>query len=84
MFANLKCYPKAREHFQKALKIVLKIRDKAGEELCYANLGHVFADLHDHSKAINLYQKALKIAIEIDDKDARRIICQNIGSCTLY
>ena len=73
-------YPKAREHYMKALSISIEIRDKDGEAGCYINMGNVFHSLGEYVKAEEYQRKALQITREIGDKEQEAACYIKLGS----
>ena len=61
-----------------SLKIKKKIRDKAGESVCYGNLGVAYYSLGDFKKAIEFNLKAEEIFEEIGQKHYLKIVYKNI------
>ncbi|NCS98491.1 tetratricopeptide repeat protein, partial [bacterium] len=54
-------------------------RDKAGESVCYGNLGVAYYSLGDFKKAIEFLENSLKIKKEIGDKAGESACYTNLG-----
>jgi len=65
--------------YENSLKIKKKIRDKAGESVCYGNLGVAYYSLGDFKKAIEFLENSLKIKKEIGDKAGESACYTNLG-----
>jgi len=60
-----------------SLKIKKKIRDKAGESVCYGNLGVAYYSLGDFKKAIEFNLKAEKIFEELGQINYLKLVYEN-------
>ena len=73
-------YDKATGHYDQALEIFCKIKNKLGEGVVLGNLGLAYADLGDPRKAIEFYEQALAIDREIGNRRGEGANLGNLGN----
>ena len=55
------------EYLQKALKLMIELKDKKGASLCYERLGRVKGVHHKYEEAIQFYSNAIQLKMELGD-----------------
>jgi len=73
-YTNQSNFPKALEHYLKALTAYEETGNKKGMGNCYSNVGIIYFYQSNYPKALEYYLKALKTYEEIDNK-------KGIGNC---
>jgi tetratricopeptide (TPR) repeat protein len=76
-------YKKARDTYQKALKLSRENADSWGETYSLLNIGAAGFYLGDFEQARNQYQSALKIALENHDKNNQILALSNLAEVGL-
>ncbi|EAY24975.1 serine/threonine protein kinases, putative [Microscilla marina ATCC 23134] len=77
-------YPKAIEHYQKALKIFQSVQSLRGISSIYNNLGIIQRRQGNNIKALEYYQKALSIQEKLKDTRLMSFSYNNIGTIALH
>jgi len=72
-------YDKATGHYDQALEIFRKIKNKLGEGVVLGNLGVAYKNLGEPRKAIEYYEQALAIDREIGDRRGEGANLGNLG-----
>jgi len=72
-------YPKALDHYFKALKIYEELEDKQGIATWYGNIGNLYYSQNDRPQTLKYYLKALKLDEELGNKNGVSIQQCNIG-----
>ena len=72
-------YEKAKELFQKALRIKQETGDRKGEATCYSRLGALCHHVGQYHNSKKYVEKALEIGKEIGDKMEIAECCGNLG-----
>ena len=72
-------YPKALDHYFKALKIDQELNDKSGMAKRFGNIGIIYDKQSDYTKALSYYFKALSLYEEAGNKRSMELLLGNIG-----
>jgi serine phosphatase RsbU (regulator of sigma subunit) len=72
-------YPVALDHYLKALRIAVKIKNKRIESDCYGNLGVIYDTQKEFDKAIKYYKMSSVIKTELGDKRSLGMILANMA-----
>jgi serine phosphatase RsbU (regulator of sigma subunit) len=73
-------YPKAIEHYRKALYFAVLLDNKYGQGLITTNIGSVYYQQEKLDSAKIYFIKAINLTLEVDDKEGYAINLENLGS----
>lgn len=78
------CLRQATNYYEKNLKLMIELRDKAAQGRACGNLGNTHYLLGNFSEAARYHKERLLIALEFGDKAAERRAHNNLGNSYIY
>ncbi|RWS15640.1 G-protein-signaling modulator 2-like protein [Dinothrombium tinctorium] len=78
------CLLKAAEYYERNLKLMIQLGDKAAQGRALGNLGNTHYLLGNFAQAVTYHKERLKIAVEFGDKAAERRAECNLGNAHVF